>query len=320
LGGFCSPFTLNEVFTMTLSERLSEYVRACFTGLWIESHEHADALAEISLLCSQQGWRLATWDVEQGLSVHGDSGSSPVASDPLSAVQALSGLSQPDGTTILVLQNFHRFLQSAEVVQTLSRQILAGKQTRSFVVILSPVLAIPVELDKLFVTLEHALPTRDQLTEIAQAIGTEDGDLPRGAQLEVLLDAASGLTRYEAEGAFSLSLVRHGRDYAGSGLGAEVPGTAQERTPVPLPRSGDVRESGRAVRPQGVLPPLAPAVSGSHPATRGVTPWRQCELRRRAGTLWTGRRLLVVRRPGRASPGATGYGRSRLLRDEVTMV
>jgi hypothetical protein len=199
------------VFTMTLSERLSEYVRACFTGLWIESHEHADALAEISLLCSQQSWRLATWDIEQGLSVPGTSGSSPVAADPLSAVQALSGLSQPDGTTLLVLQNFHRFLQSAEVVQTLSRQILSGKQTRSFIVILSPVLAIPVELDKLFVTLEHALPTRDQLTEIARGIGTEEGDLPRGAQLEVLLDAAGGLTRYEAEGAFSLSLVRHGR-------------------------------------------------------------------------------------------------------------
>ena len=31
---------------MSLSQRLAEHVRACFTGLWIESHEHEDALAE----------------------------------------------------------------------------------------------------------------------------------------------------------------------------------------------------------------------------------------------------------------------------------
>lgn len=28
---------------MTLTQRLAEYVRACFTGLWLESHEHEDA-------------------------------------------------------------------------------------------------------------------------------------------------------------------------------------------------------------------------------------------------------------------------------------
>jgi hypothetical protein len=63
----------------------------------------------------------------------------------------------------------------------------------------------------LFVVVEHQLPCREQLHEIAQAIGTETGELPEGNQLETLLDAASGLTRHEAEAAFSLSLVRHGR-------------------------------------------------------------------------------------------------------------
>ena len=30
---------------MNLAERLREYIQACFTGLWIESHEHEDARA-----------------------------------------------------------------------------------------------------------------------------------------------------------------------------------------------------------------------------------------------------------------------------------
>jgi SpoVK/Ycf46/Vps4 family AAA+-type ATPase len=112
---------------------------------------------------------------------------------------------------VLVLQNFHRFLQSTEVIQALAKQIIQGKQNRCFVVVLSAVVQIPVELEKLFVVLEHELPTRNQLHEIAQSVATEEGELPTGTQLEQVLDAAAGLTRYEAENAFSLSLVRHGQ-------------------------------------------------------------------------------------------------------------
>ena len=70
---------------------------------------------------------------------------------------------------------------------------------------------VPVELEKQFVVLEHDLPGRDQLEAIARSIATEPGELPTGDGLGAVLDAAAGLTRFEAEGAFSLSLVRHGR-------------------------------------------------------------------------------------------------------------
>lgn len=199
---------------MTLSERLSEYVRACFTGVWIESHEHTDALAEIAALCRGENWRLAQWDIDSGLSVAGhaaEEGTVGSGSDPLAAIRALNALASPDGAAILVLVNFHQFLGSPEIKQALARQIIAGKQTRTVVVVLSPVLQIPVELEKLFVVVEHELPGRSQLEEIARGIATEEGELPAGGGLDVVLDAASGLTRFEAENAYSLSLVRHGR-------------------------------------------------------------------------------------------------------------
>ena len=197
---------------MTLSERLSELVHACFTGLWIESHEHQDAQTEIAQVCRQENWRLAVWNIERGLLIAGQPESeSTGGQDPLAAIRSLSALSSQDGAAILVLENFHRFLSSAEIVQALSRQLVTGKQNRTFVVILSPVVQIPVELEKLFVVIEHELPGRVQLHEIAAGIATEEGELPNGPELDTLLDAASGLTRHEAEAAFSLSLVRHGR-------------------------------------------------------------------------------------------------------------
>src|ERR687894_2360109 len=199
---------------MTLAERLAEYVRACFTGLWVRSFEHQDALAEIAGLCRTHGWSLATWDIDRGLSLAGqsaESGSITNSADPLAAIRSLNALASPAGTALLVLVNFHRFLGSPEVVQALDSQINAGKQGRTFVVILSPVVQVPVELEKQFVVIEHDLPGREQLEAIARSIAVEPGELPEGDELGRVLDAAAGLTRFEAEGAYSLSLVRHGR-------------------------------------------------------------------------------------------------------------
>ena len=195
---------------MNLRERLAEYVQACFTGIWIESHEHQDALSEITTLCREQAWRLAVWNIELGLQVPDQSEApSDATSDPLSAIRAARSLASSDGTAILVLENFHRFLQSAEIVQAVMRQVISGKQNRVIVVVLAPVVQLPIELEKLFVVLEHDLPDREELEQIARGIATEEGELPADVQLQAVIDAAAGLTRMEAENAYSLALIRN---------------------------------------------------------------------------------------------------------------
>jgi hypothetical protein len=199
---------------MTLTERLSEFVRAAFTGLWIQSFEHDDALAEIAQLCRQERWTLATWDIDRGLASagrHEESGSGVTASDPLAAIRALGALASPGGTALLVLRNFNRFLNNIEIVQALDSAIVAGRIARTFVVVLSPTVQIPVELERHFLVIEHDLPGRDQLERIALTIATEPGELPEGDGLTAILDAAAGLTRIETENALCLSLIRHNR-------------------------------------------------------------------------------------------------------------
>jgi|LSQX01.3.fsa_nt_gb hypothetical protein len=199
---------------MTLQERLSEYISACFTGLWIQSFEHEDALVEIAQMCHRENWQLATWDIDGGLQFPGHSNGETAdagGNDPLAAIRALNALTSPDGSALLVLHNFHRFLNSPELIQAVARQIINGKANRTFIVVLSPVVQIPPELEKQFIVLEHELPTREQLESLVSSIATGEGEKPDGSELQTVLDAAAGLTRYEAEGAFSLSLVRHER-------------------------------------------------------------------------------------------------------------
>jgi len=205
---------------MNLRTQLAEYIAACFTGLWIASHEHEDALREIAGLCREHDWRLAHWNIDQGLQLPAtqqpgarqpdEQSTDTGGNDPLAAIRAINALATEDSSAVLVLENFHRFLQSAEVVQALAGQILAGKQNRTFLIILSPVVDVPTELQKLITVVEHELPTREQLDEIARGVATEEGELPEGVERQRVLDAAAGLTRHEAENAFSLSLVRHG--------------------------------------------------------------------------------------------------------------
>ncbi len=51
-------------------------------------------------------------------------------------------------------------------------------KSRTFVVVLSPVVEIPTELEKQFVVIEHHLPGRDQLEELVRGIATEEGEMP----------------------------------------------------------------------------------------------------------------------------------------------
>jgi hypothetical protein len=197
---------------MKLCDQLTDYVNAAFSGLWVQTHEADEAEREIVQHAKEKDWKVAVWDVANGLRFPNSKpgGNTEVGGgDPLAVLRALPALATENGTALLLLHNFHRFLNNAEVVQTAFSQLVAGKQQRTFMVVLSPLIQIPVEMEKLFVVIEHALPDREQLERIARELTSDQpDDLPKGDDLHRVLDAAAGLTRYEAEAAYALSLTR----------------------------------------------------------------------------------------------------------------
>ncbi|HVS38473.1 MAG TPA: AAA family ATPase [Gemmataceae bacterium] len=267
---------------MTLTEQLTDYVHAACSGIWIQTCEPDEAEREIVQLARQRQWKVAVWDVAGGLRLPDDRGAAAQesAGDPLAALRALPALAERDGTALLLLHNFHRFLHNPEVVQAAFAQLVAGKQRRTFLVVLSTVVQIPVELEKLFVVLDHALPDREQLERIARELTSDSpNDLPQGEDLQRVLDAAAGLTRYEAEGAYALSLTRH------NALRPEVlwelkAQALKKNNLLTLHRGGERFDAlgglanlkdfckralrpGRAVRPRGVLLLGVPGVGKS---------------------------------------------------------
>jgi hypothetical protein len=198
---------------MTLAEQLTDFIHAASSGIWLQTVEPDEAEREIVQLARQNNWKVATWDVANGLRLPLATGTARPdagAGDPLAALRALPALADSNGTALLLLHNFHRFLGNVETVQATFAQLVHGKQQRTFIVVLSPVADIPLELQKVFLVVEHALPGREQVQQIARELTADHPEeMPKGDDLQGVLDAAIGLTRYEAETSMALSLARH---------------------------------------------------------------------------------------------------------------
>ena len=113
---------------------------------------------------------------------------------------------------VLVALNIHGFVGAMGIRQLLSNELWKAKGARQVLIGLTHTQQIPEEIEKMFQVLEHPLPDRDQLATIAHEVGEDEGDLPEDEEdFERLVDAAAGLTRMEAEGAYSLSLARENK-------------------------------------------------------------------------------------------------------------
>ena len=162
--------------------------------------------------------------------------------------------------------NFHRFLGSPEVAQALDTQLAAGKQARTFVVILSPIVNVPVELEKLFVLVEHDLPGRDQLEAIARS-PPSPASCPRRRPGR----RARRGGRHDPDGGrerLRLALVRHGR--LDPGVIWDMKSGLEVRPPGDAPRHRDVRRPRRARRHEVVLPPRPAEPVGPRTPAPGI--------------------------------------------------
>jgi hypothetical protein len=188
---------------MTLIERFPEIVRAGFACVYVVTHEPEEAVAPLARLSNEQSWTFAVWDADAGLQC---SGSPATTMDTLSAVRAAAALAKPDSAAVVVLRNFHRFLQGIDVVQAVERQRSRGKGEGIALVVLAPILQLPVELERSFLVVDHDLPSAAELRAISEGLDNR-ADAQRGQALDRIVEAASGLTRTEAENAFALSLL-----------------------------------------------------------------------------------------------------------------
>jgi len=190
-------------------------LKASIPALWIETTEVERAVNELGFLAIKDQFNAYSWDCRTGIRNIDDDTNAKNA--PMSIMDAFDTIDKFSKRSVIFLQNAHKFLSSVEVLQTILNKLKDYELSQKTIVIVAPVVALPVEIEKFFVVMDFGLPDKTMLeeyaTEILESAESSDGkkisktDITRMlGDKEAVVTAACGLTKFEAKNAFSLSL------------------------------------------------------------------------------------------------------------------
>jgi AAA+ superfamily predicted ATPase len=213
---------------MTTKEKLRNYFRAGYSGVYLTSYEEHRVEAELAAVASEISFDLYTWTCTDSLvgPMNKMEDGKPVKpstymdndGQPLSPVGVLDMMIPKDGKpvlpekSIILAKDFHLFVAEANpvLIRKVKDALDVGRSTNRRFVILGCNLKLTPELEKEFTPVEFTLPTREELGAVAKEIADSAG-IPMNGNTDAIKDAACGMTTTEAADAFALAVVETGK-------------------------------------------------------------------------------------------------------------
>ncbi len=208
LGVMASPPFVAELDTL---------IRARTPLVWILTAEEERAEAALGELAERHGKALLGWSITRGFRRLGGSKIGPVPDGSRQPLEALQVIERLPEASIVLLEDFHPFLSEPAVVRAARDLAHALRGGESHAMILSPVLAIPPELEKEITVVDVPLPTFHDLLGLLKEVVTglrQGGRAPvelTPTEAEQLIQAARGLTLGEARSALAKAVALDGK-------------------------------------------------------------------------------------------------------------
>ncbi|MEY2408130.1 MAG: hypothetical protein QOF48_800 [Verrucomicrobiota bacterium] len=206
---------------MTIAQEIELLIRARYPLLYVVTSEEnrvEELLLEIAAKRQKKlyEWSCTTGLLPAGTSVQLSRQRNPATREPLAALDEVIAHVEP---AIYLFKDLHPFLSKSNfaITRRLKEIALHLKHSHKTVILVSPALEIPAELEKEITVLNFPLPSREELTALLHQILADvqqfkniviDLDAPGR---ERLLQAALGLTLGEAENVFAKILVKSQR-------------------------------------------------------------------------------------------------------------
>lgn len=203
---------------MTFPAEIETLIRARYPILYVLSSEELrvqELVVEIAKKRQKRvfEWTCSTGIVPAGTSIQSQKNRNPATKDPLAALDLVIEQVEP---ALFVFKDLHPFLtkNNFAVTRKLKDIALHLKNSHKTIILISPVLEIPTELEKEITVLNHPLPSRDDLSALLDQIIAEVKQHKQvridldDAGRERLLQAALGLTISEAENVFAKIIVK----------------------------------------------------------------------------------------------------------------
>ncbi|WP_338552778.1 AAA family ATPase [Paenibacillus sp. KS-LC4] len=217
---------MGETTLLEFKRHLSNLMRARFPFIYIPTWEEERALSVIDSAVKNEALiktvrKVFIWSMTDGLAEEGQRGREESKS-PLRCLEMIEASEEP---AVFVLKDFHIFLGGGgrpadhQIIRKIRDLIPALKRSvkPKNVILLSPTLTLPSDLQKEITIVDFELPTfveiKTMLLEMVEAnqmSGRIVIDLTP-EDVERLAKAALGLTLHEAENAFALAMVEDGK-------------------------------------------------------------------------------------------------------------
>ena len=209
------------ILKMNFQTEIETLIRARYPIIYIISSEEMrvqNVVVEIAKKRQKKvfEWSYSTGIVPAGTSIQSHKNRSAATKDPLMALEQVIEQVEP---AIFIFKDFHPFLtkNNFAIVRKLKEIALHLKNSFKTIVLISPTMEIPTELEKEVTVLNYPLPAREDLSELLDKI-IEDVRQFKQVKIELddagrerLLQAALGLTLGEAENVFAKIIVKDER-------------------------------------------------------------------------------------------------------------
>ncbi len=206
---------------MNFRDELELLIRARYPILYIISSEETRVQEVVAKIAIERRKKVFEWTCTSGLvpagtSIQSQQSRHPATKDPLAALDMVIEQVEP---ALFVFKDFHPFLtrQNFAVIRRLKDIALHLKDSFKTILIVSPVLEIPAELEKEITVLNFPLPAREDLSALLDRIIAEVQDFKQvaielgEADRQRLLQASLGLSLGEAENVFAKIIVKDQR-------------------------------------------------------------------------------------------------------------
>jgi ATPases of the AAA+ class len=198
-----------------------DYVLAGYPLLWVSTYEEFRAISTFAQELStnsKNNYSFFSWDRATGLKAHAfDKGilksTTPKdvegLDDPI-AILGWAGASLPEHS-VLFLKDYHHYCKKDIISRQIRNLIQTFKAQSKVLVILSHTVDIPAEIEKEITVINFKLPDAEQLKivlkSVCEAASSPGHEISYPKDDEAILKASLGMTSFEAENAFSLSMI-----------------------------------------------------------------------------------------------------------------
>jgi len=194
-------------------------VRARYPIIFVVSWEEERVMREIDRIAAKRDKKVYVWTISNGLVRHrsgvGDAMEGKKGTkDPILLLKEIQSFEDP---ALFILKDYHPYMKDSTVIRGLRDLAIFLRQTSTSVILLSPTLNLPPDLEKDITIIDFPLPDRQDLEQLYLSIAH---DLKDHSNFKVdttpeamsdILEAAVGLTLNEAENVFAKTLVMTGK-------------------------------------------------------------------------------------------------------------